>query len=244
MLADDIFQKKGMVMSLGDKVEAVCSKHGSYMAVIFAFGDSQMTTRCPMCVDERDAEDRATLVASQEGRRIASYLSDYPYMAIPARYSGQTLPTIEPTGEGQRKAISKLARAIHQTKSVILFGDGGAGKTHLLTATLATVSGVSCGYTTLQGMVSRVLDSMRDRRASVTSQRLAYTSPDLLVIDDVGAMPSAHRDVLDDVITARHADNRHVMIGTSLPPDSLKAVIGQRATRRLQEMGAICIFIA
>lgn len=232
-------------MSSDDKVEAVCSKHGSYIAGIIAFGGRHMPTMCPICGQEKDAEYRALRGVTKNQDRQALYLAEYPYMAIPSRYSGHKLPTIEPTGERQKKAVDSLIRATQsQIKSVVLFGDGGAGKTHLLTATLATVSGKSCGYTTVQGMVSRVLDSMRDRKASVTSQRLAYTSPDLLVIDDVSAMPSAHRDVLDDVITARHADNRPVMIGTSLPHDSLKAVIGQRATRRLQEMGAICIFIA
>lgn len=234
-------------MSLGDKVEAVCSIHGSYIAGVISFNGREIPTMCPICGSEKDAEYRAIRGVTQKQDRQALYIAEYPYMAIPARYSGQTLPTIRPTGAMQDNAISKLARAIQPPRSIILFGDGGTGKTHLLTATLSTVlvieSGKSCGYTTLAGMVSRVLDSMRDRRASVTSQRLAYTSPDLIVIDDVGAMSSTHRDVLDDVITARHADNRHVMIGTSLPPDSLKAVIGQRATRRLQEMGASCIFL-
>lgn len=227
------------------EVEAVCNIHGSYIAGVLAFNGRSIPTKCPMCVEAKDAEYRAILGRMQKQDHQALYLAEHPYMVIPPRYSGQTLPTIEPTGEGQKKAVAKLIMATQSPiKSVVLFGDGGTGKTHLLTATLATVSGVSCGYTTLHGMVSRVLDSIRDRRASVTSQRLAYTSPDLLVIDDMGAMPSAHRDVLDDVITARHADNRPVMIGTSLSHDSLKAVIGQRSTRRLKEMGAICIFIA
>lgn len=227
------------------EVEDVCSIHGSYIACVISFNGREMRSKCPICVEAKDAEDRAIRERLQNQDRQALYLAEYPYMAIPSRYSGHKLPTIEPTGKGQKKAVDSLIRATQSPiKSVVLFGDGGAGKTHLLTATLATVSGKSCGYTTVQGMVSRVLDSMRDRKASVTSQRLAYTSPDLLVIDDVSAMPSAHRDVLDDVITARHADNRPVMIGTSLPHDSLKAVIGQRATRRLKEMGAICVFIS
>lgn len=231
---------------MSEKVKQECRVHGVYIAGVLRFGGKIMYTMCPKCGDARDAEYMAVKGVLRAQDRHGKYIDSYPYMAIPARYAINTLSTIKPTGDLQKTAISKLMKSVNTSpvKSFILIGDGGSGKTHLLTATISGLSGQSCGYTTMQGMVSRVLDSIRDKRASVTSQRLAYTSPDILIIDDVSGMSPTHRDILDDVITSRHAESRPIMIGTSLQPDSLRAVIGPRATRRLQEMGTHCIFIS
>jgi DNA replication protein DnaC len=236
------FEKKGKKMNLNDKVESICHIHGSYMACIVSLGGRELPTKCPKCIDEWQAEYEALRNPEKKDGKI-NYLEEYAYMAIPSRYCGVKLPTINPTNEAQKVAIKKIIRATNGgIKSFVLFGETGTGKTHLLTAALAGLSGVSCGYTTLYGMVSRILDSIRERRGAVASQRLAYTLPDVLVIDDVSGMRNQYREVLDDIITARHAENRPIMIGTDLPLDSFRAVIGERSGRRLKEMGAECIF--
>lgn len=100
-------------------------------------------------------------------------------------------------------------------ESVLLLGPTGVGKSHIAQA--LGERACRAGHTTLCVTAHSMLSGLRAARADRTHDKklLRYTSPDLLIIDDLGIRPLAGDEPIDlyEIIRARY--ERGAMIVTS-----------------------------
>jgi len=126
-------------------------------------------------------------------------LSRLPQIKTLSSFDFKAVPDLDP------KVITELAtlRFVDSRENVLFLGPPGVGKTHLAIALAveAIRSGHKAYFTTLKEMVERLARSA----ASARSMR-AFTSPSLLLIDEVGYLPMgpAEAHLFFQVISARY----------------------------------------
>ncbi|MAE71073.1 MAG: transposase [Gemmatimonadetes bacterium] len=104
-------------------------------------------------------------------------------------------------------------RFLDSHTNILLVGPAGVGKSHIAQALghRACMSGYSCLYVTAHKMLA----SLRAARADATyERRLArFTTPQLLIIDDLGLRPLQHDEPLDlyEIIRQRYERTATIM---------------------------------
>lgn len=104
---------------------------------------------------------------------------------------------------------------VGRNESVLLLGPTGVGKSHI--AKSLGERACRAGYSTVYVTAHKMLQELRAARADRTYDRklLKYTSPDLLIVDDLGLRPLDGDEPIDlyEIIRARY--ERGAMIVTS-----------------------------
>jgi DNA replication protein DnaC len=143
-----------------------------------------------------------------------------------------------------------------EVKNFVLCGAVGTGKTHISVAIIRHIIQQVKGhiyefpvYFTAQyatsadindRLVSAQSFSSKERRVDIIEQ---YRTCDVLVIDEVGRMPSKNEaDMLFQIIDSRYQNNKSTVLCTNYNSDELKQAIGKAAVSRLGADGRL-IFV-
>jgi DNA replication protein DnaC len=191
--------------------------HGAFLAEV-------LTAEC----DDRDARRRVRLVREAKFPR-AKRLTDFDLTA---------LPDLPPA------TLAELADGawIDAGEPVVLLGDSGTGKTHLLIAlgTAAAESGRRVRYITTAALVNELAEAVDGKQLSRVVGR--YSRLDLLCLDEVGYVHLDPRgaELLFQIITAREerasiacASNAPFSEwGATFPDPRLAAAVVDRLTFR------------
>lgn len=104
---------------------------------------------------------------------------------------------------------------VEKTENVLLVGPSGVGKSHLAQAIgeRACRAGYSVVYVTAHRMLSQLRAARADQ--SYDKKRLRFTSPDLLIVDDLGLRPLDGDEPIDLYEIIRERYERGSMIVTS-----------------------------
>jgi len=152
-----------------------------------AFLAEALTAEC----DERDARRRLRLVHEARFPRTKR-LTDFDHTRI---------PDLSPAILGELAAGSWIDRG----EPLMLLGDSGTGKTHLLIAlgTCAAEAGRKVRYLTCAQLVNELVEAADDKQLSRVLGR--YARLDLLCLDEIGYLTLDPRgaELLFQVITAR-----------------------------------------
>ncbi|MBI4881291.1 MAG: ATP-binding protein, partial [Planctomycetes bacterium] len=128
---------------------------------------------------------------------------------------------------------------VDRRRNVVLIGPAGVGKSHLAQA--LGERACRAGFTVLYMSSHRLLAQLRAARADQSLERklLRFTSPDLLIVDDLGLRPLMGDEPVDLYEVIRQRYERGSMIVTSnraiaeWPPLFLDALVASAAMDRL-----------
>jgi DNA replication protein DnaC len=157
-------------------------------------------------LDDRSARRRA--------RRIAE--AKFPRLKRLADFNADAVPTISPA------QLARLAAGdyIDAGEPVVLLGDSGTGKTHLLIALglAACEQGLRVRYVTTAQLVNELAEAASQRQLSRVVGR--YGRLDLLLLDELGYVQIDPRgaELLFQIITERE-ERASIGIGTNLPDE-------------------------
>lgn len=239
-----------------------CDVHGDYIANLFSFAGRQHESPCPACFElqqkkeqgeeiERMAEERKRIREEAEQRRLEEKTGA---ARIPKRFQNKTFADYIAETPQQQKALEACTSYAHNFadnlaagRCLILSGNVGTGKTHLAAA-IAGYIVQETEHTAVFRSLHSILQSIKATYGSdsdfTESDVLAmFTSPDLLVIDEVGATKPSEFELstLFAIINARYESQLPTVIITNLDAGELKNNIGDRCADRLREGGGRAI---
>ncbi len=155
-------------------------------------------------LDDRSARRRARRIADARFPRLKR-LADFNTDAVPSLAPGQ---------------LARLASGAYLDKGepVVLLGDSGTGKTHLLIGLglAACEQGRKVRYVTTAALVNELVEAADQRALSRVVSR--YGRLDLLLLDELGYVQIDPRgaELLFQIITERE-ERASIAIGTNLP---------------------------
>lgn len=234
-------------------VEVDCPSHGRQDVEQVKLFQDFAEPRCPVCDKERraerDAEDqrRADAAKAEAVRRgLESRLSN---AMIPPRFSGKTLESYAPAGDGAVKALAvcrdyaaDFDRYYAAGTGMILCGNTGTGKTHLACGVALEVihRRGTAAYVTA-GRAFRMVKETFVKGGAQTEQQAYdwFVTPDLLIIDEVGVQygSDSERNILFEIINARYEKLRPCVLISNLALPALKEYAGDRVIDRMREGG-------
>ena len=123
--------------------------------------------------------------------------------------------------------VMELARCeyVQRRENVIVVGNSGTGKTHVVLGLVACQRGMSVGFTTAAGMVHELMEA-RDERRRINLQR-QLSRLNLLIIDELGFVPLSRTgaELLFEIFSQRY-ERGSTLVTTNLPFDEWTEVFG------------------
>jgi DNA replication protein DnaC len=172
--------------------------------------------------------------------------------AIPKRFEARTFADYAVTCSEQGKALEVCRRyaagfskmPMQQGSSLMLIGNTGTGKTHLVAALANEV--VTQGFEAIYVIADTMVRDIRSAWGGKGDEQGfidKYAAPDLLIIDEVGAGQDTDsvKDLFFQVINARYEQVKPTIIVSNLELDTLKLCIGDRVTDRMREAGGMTV---
>lgn len=194
------------------------------------------TLPCPRCAAQaQEANLRARLIAA----------------GVDGRYLDYTWDDLEQPAPLDRlaAACARITDIIDAGQSVLIWSaETGSGKTQsaMLAAAAAVRAGRTAHVTNLARLAVEIRDGYGDKSGNALKEGAALqrlTTPDLLVIDDLGAgetdSAAVERRLLFLALDQRQNHRRPTIVTSNLAPQDMAATFGARILARLQPLTII-----
>jgi DNA replication protein DnaC len=225
----------------------------------------ECVTRCPLCNDQgfmKEQTDKGTCAKHCACSAVNRRIRQFTHAQIPSRHHSSSLGSFEVSSSesgGLVEGISQYTKTFQygeENRGLILYGDVGRGKTHLMVAVLRELI-FSYGTTARFVEFSHLLADLKShygRRQNASSILEPLVRVDVLAIDELGKGRNTEWEgtVLDELISRRYNANRTTFAttnfalgrtrGVALPnltkPETPALVdrVGERIYSRLVEM--------
>ena len=205
-----------------------CPKHGRYaMNFIDPQGTERWVGSCPICNKTRAVEKLL------EGSAIPKRFADCTFENYQA-----SLPEQVQVVDTLKSYAAKFSDVLKSAPCLILSGNRGTGKNHLITAAAKEIR--AQGYSVLSMKLQEYLDSywaLGDDRVKIKSFIAGLASVDLFILDEIGRASettNAHNAIFR-LLDARYENVKPTALLTNLGKDGLKEKIGDEAYDRLAQ---------
>lgn len=227
-----------------------CPDHGEYQSFLYPLGEPRWTT-CPECSkeeierNEKERQERQPddLDRNRKDARLSS-------AGIPKRLQSASLSNYRHDGDSQEKAlrlvcdyVRALPNKMENGDGLIMMGNMGTGKTHLICGTIKQA--IKGGCTARYYTASELFDDTRasfggDGQGKVAKAKIC----DLLALDEIGVGRGTDTEmqVLHEVLGYRYDECLPTIIATNLDAEGLRGWIGDRIFDRLRENSDVILF--
>lgn len=235
-----------LAIAAGGTRQQECDRHGDYESRQVM---GRVWTGCPKCIAEANARDDQRARDDDNERRRRAWSAKLSASGIPPRFCDRTFDGYVATSDGQRAALefarrlgSDIASGSAFGRCAVFIGRPGTGKTHLAAAvaTHAMRSGRSALFTTVTRLIRRIRDTYNRGSSETESQAVdVFTSPDLLVLDEVGVQRGTEDEklLLFDVLNERYESRRSTILLSNLSVAEMRGYLGERVFDRMREDG-------
>lgn len=240
-----------------------CPKHRQPL-----LGDSDICEGCHhelvAAARARDEEQRqAETARAAAARKQAELEKRLGAACIPKRYterSFDTFPTTHQAGVQNCNILRSYANTWPKNRdegiSVMLVGGTGTGKSGLAAAVCNSIirhHGATAVFMTAYGAVRHQRDTWGRKGRTERDALDDLVSPDLLVLDDVGASVGSDVEMtmLFEVINGRYADRKPTILTSNLPlqdyplagqtKPGLRTILGSRIVDRFSDDGSFVL---
>lgn len=237
-----------------DSREAACETHGPYVSKLIKFGAAEHWSKCTACIEadkqRRAAEDAASAARDRKAAIASARMARFGAAMIPPRYASKTFDEYLTANQGQARALKIARRYVERWpdcraagRCLAFLGGVGTGKTHLAAAIANGV--LEAGSTALFRTAPDAIAIVKASYSGSASEADAYArmvEPDLLVLDEIGAVRLSDHDagVLYRILGARHDAVKPTIITSNAKTlGELEAIIGDRLVDRLLENNGI-----
>jgi DNA replication protein DnaC len=219
--------------------ERPCDVHHHHTAVFnreASLARFELIYRCPTCV--REARERAFIKLQEESgippnvrhASLANFITDRPLLPSEITDDQRDTP----------KLFVQVAESFieRQVLNLVFSGSVGIGKGHLAAAigNRRLMAGHTVKFIRVQSLFDLIHDTYsRTSTARATEIIRSYTTPNLLILDEVALnpLPTDGERILFDIIDERDQHNRQILMTTNQPFASLEAWFGDRLWDRL-----------
>mgnify|MGYP002623507614 CR=1 FL=1 len=122
----------------------------------------------------------------------------------------------------------------NERKDMVLIGPPGVGKSFLLNCIGGSV--LSRGFSVLKLTANRLIQNILDNLHNSAAERIDFTLPDLLIIDDLGTEPMVNNITVEsllNIISDRQEAGRATLLATNLGTAQLAEEYGGRILSRI-----------
>jgi len=189
-----------------------CLTHGKYVIHVIEYdnGDKKITpTHCPICEEERKAEERERTRERYRQERLA----DYKASNISPEYFDKEFSDYIPTTKAQKAALDAVQEMVDTQKGkIVIIGSNGVGKTMLGSLAVKAMGGY---IYTMYEIATRIRQSYsansKETELEIVNE---LANAPLLVIDEVGRlkMSEAVQDWFSFIIDKRHTRNKPLIL--------------------------------
>jgi DNA replication protein DnaC len=237
---------------------ATCAAHGEYQQKTYLWPDGRTfhQSACPKCSVERRAAKEAEQVAFREKQekynrdeRRATRLRN---STIPERFQRKEFADFKDFGDKRLAALRDTCVAYAQNfdrgASLVMCGNTGTGKTHLaccIAKYAVQHRDKGAVYARAAQIIREVKDTYgREGAGREVDVMLRYSSPDMLIIDEVGVQfgTDAEKVILFDIINARYEKEKSTVLISNLTETKIKEFVGERVIDRIREGGKLLVF--
>lgn len=228
-------------------VRKTCSVHNEvYEATSCLVGGKTITTRCPLCEKQEEADQRNK---EELKRRRDAHVSLVKRAGIPKRFWTRSFKNYKAGPGEQNKAVkvceayaSNFDRVFKNGTCLALLGNVGTGKTHLACSigNQLVDNGHSVLFIGAYHVFSMIKATYRKDAEKTELEVLeSFVEPDLLIFEEVGVSFGSPSEVTwaYQVINRRYEEGKPTIIISNLTEEGLTEYLGERAMDRLAENG-------
>lgn len=237
-----------------EAIERGCLVHeGQKLEVLELPQTGQAFLSCPLCRKERqEAFDKEETIkkerekAAREHRAKIELEKRIEAAKIPPIFKDCSLDNYKVENDGQAAALKKMRAFLEgplKGPGLLLRGNNGNGKTHLMTAAMNEV--LNNGHTALYIKSLHIFWAIRDADKILPVVE-RFTEPDLLVMDEFGKGVQHGTDfeliVLNDIFDCRYAAGKPTFIAGNATVEAVEKYLGPRILDRYAHGGTDIVF--
>lgn len=241
------------MLAIGNNIkrsDKTCSKHLK-CHLVYLDGVTKIKPFCPACVQQENIKQQEQMLSSLKEKETRGYLKGQSLVDRDEvfTYTFDNFKAKDNSSEAILKEKARLIAGLYlkqpdQKSNSLLYGNAGAGKTHLAMAMLNAVNDnadpmVRCLFISVNKLIREMKNWFNDKTSLWSPKHVTdvVSKANLVVLDDLGAESATGTatSFVQDTIFDIYESNQRIITTTNLSMNELYSTYHSRLVSRMQE---------